>query len=70
MTRRYYRHCNCRKRMRRFTQDETRSFYYCACGYRCTIHVEINGLSHGWPHDVTAAAALAHDSWRSERTTP
>jgi len=53
---RFYISCRqCKKRMKRFSEDEdgNRLFYFCRnCGYRGTYLVEINGLSDEWPKEV------------------
>ena len=53
---RYYMHCpQCRKRMKRYTEDVDgeRLFYFCRnCGYRCTYLWRMNGMSEDWPKEI------------------
>jgi len=53
---RFYMHCyECRKRMKKFSEDSkgARIFYYCKnCGLRYTYMSDINGISQDWPDKV------------------
>ena len=53
---RFYMPCpECRKRMKKFSEDYkgVRTFYYCKnCALRCTYMSDINGLSKNWPKEI------------------